>query len=392
MATKTDENFFIEQWIDSRISELELARKHLHQNPELSENEHNTQEFILNFLEQRSRAKTRKIAGTGVLASIETNKDKSILIRVDIDALPIAETNDFEYRSTVDGVSHKCGHDGHTTIGLGLTWLLSAVEWSDCDVYILFQPAEENGFGAAAVLSDIDFSALTFDYVFALHNLPGFNMHQIAIKEHAFTPAVRSLVLQLKGKTSHAAEPENGINPALALAELLQLADKFTVNQPTEDSFFLATPIYTQMGEKAYGISAGDAELHLTFRTWDSTQMSKLSDDYLSQALEICAKHQLETEYQWLEEFHANKNHPEAVQCIKKAAIKNELLLKQLVRPFRWGEDFGLFTQKYKGAMFGIGSGKDTPALHNPDYDFPDQILKTGILMFYQILKESTNT
>lgn len=387
MPPVPDEITTLDHLISNQLEELITARKHLHKHPELSGNEYKTQEFIIQYLKDLSSAQLKKIGGTGVLVSFENSSQENILIRVDIDALPIQEINDFDHRSVIKGCSHKCGHDGHTVIGLGLCHILHEKPIESLNVHVLFQPAEENGKGAEAVIKDELFSDLNFDMVFALHNLPGFKQDQIAVKEDSFTPAVRSLILKMQGKTAHAAEPEKGTNPSLALAQLMQLAQEFTVNEPESDDFFLAGCIYAELGEKAYGISAGEAELHLTFRAWTSELMINKSMDYLLRAQEICEEFGLKTNYEWLEEFHANQNHPDAVSVIKAAAVRNELTVKQLVRPFRWGEDFGLFTQKFKGAMFGIGAGKNIPALHNPDYDFPDEIITTGIKMFYRIIQ-----
>lgn len=371
------------------LPSLEEIRKELHQNPELSEQEYKTAKRILEYLKSHCRGDFSIIAETGVLAVFDSGREgKSILLRADTDALPISEINQFEYKSIVAGVSHKCGHDGHTSMMLGVARLLSIHPIEQGKVILLFQPAEENGMGAAAVLNDRNFQNYDFDYVFALHNIPGFKKNLILLKENAFNANVKSMIIRLNGKTAHAAEPEKGHNPALAIADILHYAEKETKNKPNEDDFFLITPIYIKMGEQAHGISAGDGELHLTIRSWDlklfDTQCSKL-EKFIKDS---CEAYKLEVHISWTQVFYANYNNASAIEFVRKAAIQNDFEVYDMESPFKWGEDFGLFTQKHKGAMFGIGAGETTPALHNPDYDFPDDIAPTGIMQFYQIIQE----
>jgi len=369
-------------------SQLTEIRKEFHQYPEVSENEHKTQERIIRHLESLDIDSFIKCGKTGVLVTFDSKIDgPSILIRGDIDALPIQEINTFEHKSTSSGVSHKCGHDGHTTILLGLADHLKNYPISKGKVYLIFQPAEENGMGAKAVLADPNFPKENIDFVFALHNLPGFPLSQVVYKEDEFTCNVKSIIIKLNGKTAHAAEPEKGYNPALAIAEIHQYAEAITKNEPEAKDFFLITPIYINMGEIAHGISAGYGEVHLTIRSWSTQLMDKMCTQLVNKIQSISEKYHLQFEHSWLQEFFANVNHPEAVKTIQNAIDDNNFNAIKINTPFKWGEDFGLFTQKYKGAMFGIGAGENTPALHNPDYDFPDEITATGIEMFSAIIQ-----
>jgi amidohydrolase len=371
------------------LDKLKEIRRILHANPEVSNVEFETQKRIVNFLENETTATVQNLGQTGVIATFNTNIiGPTIMIRGDIDALPIIETNTFEHASTVAGISHKCGHDGHTTILMGLAKVLSEQNGTKGKVLLLFQPAEENGTGAEAVLQDPIFDKLPIDYVFALHNLPGYNLHEIVVKDNAFTANVKSIILKMTGKTAHAAEPEQGYNPSMAISEILAFADKMTHNKPEESDFFLMTPIYATLGDLAYGISAGYGEVHFTIRSWDTHLMAKQSASIVAFMEETCNKYKLKSEISWSQVFHANLNNPEAVSYIRKAAKRENYSIVERPYPFRWGEDFGLFTQRYKGAMFGLGAGKNTPALHNPDYDYPDEITETGIRMFYQIIQE----
>ncbi len=371
------------------LDKLTAFRKFLHAHPEVSEKEFETQKHILQFLSENTRASLKRVGKTGVMATFDSGKQGPIvLFRGDIDALPIQEINTFEHKSTVAGVSHKCGHDGHTTILLGLAQLLSQKPVQQGKVLLVFQPAEENGEGAEAVINDPNFDEETINYAFALHNLPGFPMHDIVVKDNEFTGNVKSIILKMKGKTAHAAEPEQGDNPSMALSEILAYANQLTNNQPESADFFLMTPVYATLGDKAYGISAGYGEAHFTIRSWDTDLMAKRSEEIKTFMEQTCAKYKLSPDISHTQVFHANVNDQEAVEHIRRAANHHAFSLVERNYPFRWGEDFGLFTQLYKGAMFGIGAGTNTPALHNPDYDYPDEITETGIRMFYQILQE----
>ncbi len=369
------------------LEKLSRFRRQIHQNPEVSGKEYETAKAVAEFLRScKPDQLLEEVGGTGVVAVFDSGrKGPSVMFRAELDALPIREINDFEYRSRKDGVSHKCGHDGHATILLGFAGILENQRPESGKVILLFQPAEENGEGAKAVLEDERFTALAPDRIFAFHNLPGYPLHEIVYRKGSFTAAVKSLVIQLNGKTAHAAEPEHGINPALPIADLLHETDKISNNDPERDDFMLITPVHIEMGEIAYGISAGQGELHLTIRTWTEDQMEYLAKSILEIIDRVKQKYEIEIAHYWTHEFSANKNDDDSVDLIVKSAKQNDLHLTERNFPFKWGEDFGLFTQHYSGAMFGIGSGEDCPALHNPDYDFPEELFTSGINMFHQI-------
>lgn len=372
------------------MEELKKLRYKLHQIPEISGNEKRTSEEILAFLNQYPPSEViSSIGGNGILALFKgEEKGKSVLFRCELDALPIEEINIFQHKSIHKGVSHKCGHDGHMSILCGLARKLFQNPIKKGTVGLLFQPAEENGNGAAAVISDSKFEFFKPDYAFALHNLPGFPLHQIIIKENAFTCAVNSIIIKLKGKTAHAAEPENGINPALAISEIINHFNSKIQPDITLQDYCVITPIYIAMGEKAYGVSAGYGEVHFTLRSDSNLSMKQMEKDLTATAIQIALQHNLQYDIEWTEKFQANENDSKAVDIVRTAAKANNLNLFEKDTPFTFGEDFGLITQHFKGAMFGIGAGEESPSLHNPDYDFPDEITDTGIQLFYQITKE----
>ncbi len=375
------------------LAALIALRKRLHSLPEVSGNEKNTAAMIESALRPTQPAQLMtQLGGHGLMAVYDSGiAGPCVLLRADIDALPIAEENDFDYKSKHKGVSHKCGHDGHSTILLGVAQRLYSAPPKSGKVALLWQPAEENGMGAAAVMADERWPLIQPDYVFALHNLPGFPAGQIVVKDQTFTAAVNSIILYLKGKTSHAAEPENGINPAKALAELIEKSLALAYNEPDSDAMRVVSIVYAELGEKAYGISAGNASLHLTLRCWNDEQLRLLEADIVQLAQEVAHKEHLALDWEYTQSFHANQNDEAAVAVVKKAATHAKLDTYVKPRPFKWGEDFGLFTARYRGCMFGLGAGENLPALHNPDYDFPDEILTPGIAVFSEIIHQILN-
>jgi amidohydrolase len=310
-----------------------------------------------------------------------------LLLRAELDALPIQEVNDFSYRSHTEGVSHKCGHDGHTTILLGVAQALHQQPLRKGKVLLLFQPAEETGVGAKAMLEDPQWRDIPRpDYVFALHNLPGYPLGQVVIREGAITAAVRSMIIRLYGKTAHAAEPEHGINPAETLADILPALQLISNNQVNRTDFKVITPVHIVVGEKAYGVAAGYGELHLTIRTWTEEVMQELIAEIKQILAQAAQQKGIRYEIDWTDTFPGNTNHSEVTDALLRAAKGAGLQTKILNTPLKWGEDFGYFTQRYPGAFLGLGAGENSPALHNPDYDFPDVLIETGTALWEALL------
>ncbi|HTN37314.1 MAG TPA: amidohydrolase [Arachidicoccus sp.] len=360
----------------------------LHQYPDLSGFESATRELIRAFLKPFRPDKMQEVAATGLLVKFDGKKPgKTILVRAELDALPIREVNTFSHKSGDPLKSHKCGHDGHMVILCRLAWLLHQQPLDQGTAYLLFQPAEENGLGAKAVMEDPVFRALKIDQVIALHNTPGFPLGSIQIRYGAFTPAVRSIMVGFEGRTSHAAEPENGLCPATAMNLFLSKALEMAIADTASDNFFLVSPVYMRLGEKSYGITAGSGEVHLTIRAWSDTMLQQQSDLMEQMAASIGTAFRLKITTGWTQEFSANNNDPVVVDQIQRAADELSIQSISLTAPMKWGEDFGLFTQHYPGAMFGLGAGEHHPALHNPDYDFEDQLIEPGSAVFERVVR-----
>lgn len=376
---------------EKNIKELSALRKILHENAELAFNEEKTANILTQFISNYYPDEViTNVGSTGLLFVYKGNEaGPTVLIRADMDALPINEINDFSYKSLNKNISHKCGHDGHMAIVAGLAMLLNTNRSFKGKVVLMFQPAEETGEGAMKILSDKKFRSVKPDYVLALHNLPGFTKGEIIYRENHFAAASTGFIVRLLGKTSHAAEPENGNSPSEAMVEIIS-----TLNQLIDKSrdvlvdFSLITVVHARLGERAFGTTPGYAEVMATLRSFRNEDMAKLKKMSANLSRQIAKKHGLKIKIEWTEEFPATVNEKECVDLLREVINENKLNSKEIVKPFKWSEDFGHFTNNFKGILFGLGAGKNTPQLHNPDYDFPNEIIKTGVMVFYSLIKK----
>ncbi|HEX6983660.1 MAG TPA: amidohydrolase [Balneolaceae bacterium] len=377
--------------IDQHLQQLIDLRHKLHSIAEVSGSESETAAVITNFLKKTSPDELQTgVGGEGILATYGRNPNHPhILLRCELDALPIPDVNDLDYRSQTEGVGHKCGHDGHMSILCGVACLLQD-EKPGAKVTLLFQPAEETGEGARKMMDDEKFQNLQADYCFALHNLPGYKKHQIVVKDDVFAAASIGLTIQFKGETSHAAHPEQGKSPALAMCQLIQALSSVPQFHTPMNKSAKVTVVHAEMGELAFGTSPGKATISATLRTWQDEVLELLKKECLQLAMGLAKTYSLEMNHEWSESFSSTINNAEAVRMIKKSAEGLKFEMKKKKYPFEWSEDFGHFTKKIPGAMFGLGSGKEHPPLHAENYDFPDEVIPTGVSMFMQIIKEVT--
>jgi amidohydrolase len=376
------------------LAAITQLRHDLHQHPEVSGNETETAQRIVHHLQQYKPSKILTgLGGTGVAAVFEGRNPEGpvVLFRAELDALPIAETSNRIYKSKQEGVGHQCGHDGHMAILTAIGSLLHQHQPASGKIILLYQPAEETGAGAWEVLQDEQFKALQPDYVFALHNLPGVPLHQVVVRENVFAAASTGMAVELQGKPSHAAEPEKGLNPGQAMAEIVLVFNQIAQQRELFQDLTLLTVIHARLGEVDFGTNPGFAAVMATLRSYQPADMQKLKELTRQAVDQIAKKHNLTHHVRFVEEFPATVNHPGAVQLVRQAAKKLDLELQEAAQPFRWSEDFGHFTNTYKGALFGLGSGIAQPQLHHSDYDFPDALIPTGATLFFTIAQSILN-
>lgn len=369
----------------SRLIEL---RRELHKFPELSGNEYKTARLIKRVLLQCQPDKIiDNLGGNGVAAVFHGKEEgPSVLFRCDMDALPIQETNRYKDKSSNKGIAHKCGHDGHMAIMAGVAETIGNDPPQKGRIILLFQPSEENGQGAGKVLEDKKFHSIRPDFVFALHNLPGYPEGSIVLREGVFAAASKGMISRLFGKTSHAGEPENGNSPALAMADIIR-ALTFLPQNNSFENFTLVTVIHSTLGKVAFGTTPGYAEVMATLRTYLNSDMESLTDKAIKLVNSHVNHYNLESEISWTEEFPATVNSKKAIHTIEQVAKQKNLQILYINEPLRWSEDFSNFTLQYSGALFGLGSGENHPQLHSPDYDFPESILDKGVDIFVELYR-----
>ncbi len=381
-----------------RLAELTTLRQHLHMFPDVSGSEEKTASFVAEYLSrfEPDRLLTG-LGGYGVAAVFEGHAPgPCLMFRAELDGLPIAEHSDKPYRSRVQGRGHLCGHDGHMTMVLALADELAQNRPTRGRVVLLFQPAEETGKGAAAVLADTEFGELAPDYAFALHNVPGLAQGQVALSRGAANCASRGARIRLTGRTSHAAAPQDGVSPAGAVAQLMAdfvaLGAAHDADTVLDQNYRLVTLTHVSMGEATFGIAPGDAELWVTLRTVSDAAMTGLMEEIQLLVSHQAASWQLGSTIEFDDVFAASHNNSEASRILETAAKTAGYEVHIQRSPQRWSEDFGQFSTLSKSTMFWLGSGEHQPQLHNPDYDFPDAILPIGVEIFSQIITDVLNS
>jgi amidohydrolase len=376
--------------IDNHLRDLTELRHHLHSLAEVSGSEKNTADAINKFLKETSPDHLKTgVGGYGILATYEGNDDRPhVLIRCELDALPIQDGIEEQYRSNKDEVGHKCGHDGHMSIVCGVARFLGEQDLDIGKVSLLFQPAEETGQGAGRVLEDKNFQEIKPDYCFALHNLPGFKKHQLVIRENVFAAASVGLIVHLKGNTAHAAHPEQGKSPAQAMIQLVQSFSSIPQFYSSLDEAVKVTVIHANLGERAFGTSPGKATVMSTLRTYQDEILDRLKAKCTEIAEGTAQTYKLSFDCEWVESFPATVNDDKAVEVIRFSAKALGYDVVNKSTPFSWSEDFGHFTREIPGAMFGLGIGEDHPPLHAEEYDFPDEVIPTGVSVFIKIIKQ----
>ena len=345
-------------------------RHTLHNNPGISGNELFAHDLIVRELQAlKPDVIHDHVGGFGVVALWRSREEKAttLAFRADIDALPSG---------------HRCGHDGHTAILLRFAQMVSEDKDRKHNIVLVFQPEEETGKGAKKIMESGILQEIGIDAIFGLHNLPGYDKGTVVLSRGTFSMASCGVIYKLTGRQTHASTPEMGLNPGLAAAEIIQRFDALNNMEPSK--FRMSTLICCNVGERAFGTSAGKGEVMFTLRTMSNDGMSTLmqaADDIVN---EVSRKYCLGLEKQVCEPFRALENNPELVDEMK-TLFSRDYTVMELEKPFRWSEDFAEYLTEFRGAFFGLGSGKEQPELHHPNYDFPDDIIETGANCFKRI-------
>lgn len=368
----------IEQWFD-----------HMHRNPELSMQEEKTAQFIADLVRQWGYEVETGVGKYGVVASLKAGtSDKAIGLRADFDALPIQEDNDLPYKSTVDGVAHLCGHDGHTAMLLAAGKYLARTKNFDGTVRLIFQPAEETMEGAPAMIKDGLFERFPVDAVFGMHNMPGLELGKLYFTEGFTMAAVDNWEIELTGKGSHGAMPELGIDPVVAGSALVMALQSIVARNVAPANSAVVTVGAFQAGQ-AGNVVAHSAVLRLSIRT--------TTDDDREMVL-----HRVRTLTAGIADaygctYEIREGVPGAVlvndaEETKKAfdIAKEAFGEDNVVFPgptYLGSEDFAFMLQQRPGTYCFIGNG-DTPMVHHPQYVFNQDLLPIGAA-YWVVLTEA---
>ncbi len=375
---------------NSDLVDLIALRRDLHRRPELSGEEIETAKTIVRELALLSPTQMLTgLGGHGVAAVFDSGKEgPTVLFRAELDALPIQDLSDTPWASEIPGKGHMCGHDGHMMFLMGLGRLLSRKPVETGRVVLMFQPAEEDGSGARAVVGDPAYQQITADWAFAIHIEPGRPWGYVSTRAGLVNCASQGLQIKLTGKTAHAADPEDGISPTQAVAKIVQSLEALGKGGALDDTFRLVTITHLQVGEPTFGIAPGDGVIYATLRTARDGAMASLADDARRVAINAADAAGLTVEFDVFDDFAASINDPDATEVATKALESLGIPYGDLGLPMRASEDFGVFGWDAKAAMLCLGPGEDYAALHNPDYDFPDDLLPTGVSIFEQITRD----
>lgn len=367
---------------------LKLRHK-LHQFPELSGNEVNTNEILNNFFKNyKPGLIIRNIGGYGVAVIFEGKlPGDTVVYRADIDALPINEDIGFSYNSKNVGISHKCGHDGHTAViaSLGMYFYKNPIKRGKA--VLIFQPAEETGVGAKLVMNELSKIGILPSWAFAFHNLPGFPYGSIVVKNKEFASASKGIIFSINGKSSHASMPDMQSAATIPFYKILHELSNIDFKKSCINDFALLTIIHAKLGEVAFGTTPHQAEIMATLRSYNNETLEKISNLCIDIATKNCKDFNVDLKISYSDHFEELYNHPLATNLICEASKDLKYNIIEIEKPFNWSEDFGYIANNCKGAMFGVGVGENYHPLHHKDYDFPDEIIPIANKVFLNIAK-----
>lgn len=370
--------------------QLTRFRQLLHREPEISGQERETAAKVAERLDSIGGCEVLSGFGGHGVAAVFNGQEAgpTVLLRAELDGLPIEETGRLPYRSTLPGRSHMCGHDGHMASLMGCALAFARRKPARGRVVLMFQPAEEDGSGAAAVIADPRFERIRPDYAFSWHNMPGEPLGVASLRDGPMFCASVGLRVRLEGRTAHASQPEAGLSPAGALAELIPALAALGPGGEMTEEFRLVTITHARLGEPTFGIAPGSAELRATLRALDGGRMERLRRDAEALARTTAARAGLSVAIDWHDDFASSANDPEAASIIRRALDARGVPRRELAAPFRASEDFGRFGGTGRCAMFLLGAGEGVSMLHNPDYDFPDALIPIGAGILVEAARE----
>ena len=372
--------------------ELTRWRHDIHAHPELGFEEERTSAFVAEQLARFGCEVYRSIGRTGVIGVLRQGSGtKSIGLRADMDALPIRETNRFDYRSQNDGRMHACGHDGHTTMLLGAARYLAETRGFDGTVNFIFQPAEEGLGGAKAMVEDGLFERFPSDAIFGMHNRPGLGIGKFAIRQGPMMAGGAYFDITIEGRGAHGARPESGIDPVLVAGHITTALQSIVARnvRPQDTAVLSVTQIH---GGDAYNVIPASAVMRGTARAFSRETLSLIETRMRKIAEGIAAAMGASASLDFRMIFPPLVNNADAAHFIAECAA--ELVGAENVD--RAGnltmasEDFAYMLEHRPGAYIQIGNGDGEGGceVHNPGYDFNDAALTLGASLFARLVEK----
>ena len=369
----------IEKAMEGDRSQIEGRFEHMHRNPELSMQEDNTAKYIADTVSQWGYKVETGIGKHGIVASMKVgDSTKAIGLRADFDALPIQEINDLLYKSQVEGVSHLCGHDGHSTMLLAAGKYLAETKNFNGTVRLIFQPAEETMQGGPAMIEDGLFDRFPVDAVFAMHNMPGLELGKFYFADGEVMAAVDNWEIELTGKGSHGAMPEHGIDAVIAGSSLVMALQTIVARNISPASSAVVS-VGAFLSGSAGNMISQSAILRLSIRTKNPSDRELVLNRVRS-----LTKAQAEG-YGCTYEIREGVPGAVLINDVNETRKAYEIAQKtfgdeNVIYPgptFLASEDFAFMLQKKPGTYSFIGNG-DTPMVHHPEYTFNRDILTKG--------------
>ena len=371
-------------------SELQQIRRDIHAHPELCYEEQRTSDVVADKLSEWGIPVIRGMGTTGVVGIIKHGTSpRAIGLRADMDALPMQEVNTFPHASRHPGKMHACGHDGHTAMLLGAARYLSQHRNFDGTVYLVFQPAEEGGAGARAMISDGLFERCPMDAIYGMHNWPGEATGTLSVTEGPMMASSNEFHVTVRGKGAHAAQPHNGIDPVMIAVQIAQAWQTIISRNksPLDTAVLSITQIHAG---SATNVIPDDARLIGTVRTFTMPVLDMIESRMRALAEGIAAGFGAEVDFTFRRNYPPLVNHAKetrfAVDVMK--ALVGEERVNDKVEPTMGAEDFAFFLQQKPGCYIFIGNGDGDHrdgghglgpcVLHNGSYDFNDQLLPIG--------------
>ena len=387
-------------------AEIQQIRRDIHAHPELCFEEHRTSEVVAQKLEAWGIPIIRGLGGTGIVGVLKNgSSERAIGLRADMDALPMQEINTFAHTSKHDGKMHACGHDGHTAMLLGAAHYLSKYKEFDGTVYLIFQPAEEGGGGARRMIEDGMFEKYPMDAVFGMHNWPGAAVGTFGVTPGPMMASSNEFEVIVRGKGAHAAQPHKGIDPIIVAIQMAQSWQTIVSRNasPLESAVLSVTQIHSG---SATNVIPDEATLIGTVRAF-STEMI----DLIEKRMRTIAEHTAAA-FDAQVDFRFKRNYPPLINHAKETAFAAEVMRSVVgadnvdaqVEPTMGAEDFSFMLQAKPGCYAFIGNGDGGHRdmghglgpcnLHNPSYDFNDDLLPIGATYWVRLaeayLKKST--